>query len=81
MEKVLAMIDALGCRVVIIDKQQLNDMVATMVEDRKVAKEAQDRIDLADKKRMYAEANNLKLQAEIDMLKAEIKVLKGDNEE
>ena len=66
---------------VIIDKQQLNDMVATMVEDRKVAKEAQDRIDLADKKRMYAEANNLKLQAEIDMLKAEIKILKGDNED
>ena len=66
---------------VIIDKQQLNDMVATMTEDRKVAKEAHRRIDLADKKRIYTEAENLKLQAEVDMLKAEIKLLKGDNEE
>ena len=66
---------------VIIDKQQLNDMVATMAEDRKVAKEAHRRIDLADKKRIYTEAENLKLQAEVDMLKAEIKLLKGDNEE
>lgn len=66
---------------VIIDKQQLNDMVATMTEDRKVAKEAHRRIDLADKKRIYTEAENLKLQAEVNMLKAEIKLLKGDNEE
>ena len=64
-----------------INKKQLNDIVATMTEDRKVAKEAQRRIDLSDKKRIYAEANNLKLQAEIDMLKAEIKILKGDNED
>lgn len=64
---------------VIIDKQQMNDMVATITEDRKVAKEAQARIDLAEKKRVYTEAENLKLQSEIDMLKAEIKVLKGDD--
>ena len=63
---------------VVIDKVQLNDMVATMTEDRKVAKEAHRRIDLADKKRIYAEAENLKLKAEIDMLKAEIKLLRGD---
>ena len=64
---------------VIIDKQQMNDMVATITEDRKVAKEAKARIDLAEKKRVYTEAENLKLQSEIDMLKAEIKVLKGDD--
>ena len=66
---------------VVIDKQQMNDIVATMTEDRKVAKEAHRRIDLADKKRIYAEAENLKLQAEIDMLKAEIKLLRGDQPE
>ena len=66
---------------VIIDKVQLNDMVATMTEDRKVAKEAHRRIDLADKKRIYTEAENLKLKAEIDMLKAEIKLLRGDQNE
>ena len=64
---------------VVIDKQQLNDMVATMTEDRKVAKEAQRRINLADKKRIYTEAENLKLKAEIDMLKAELEVLKSND--
>ncbi len=57
----------------------MNDMVATITEDRKVAKEAKARIDLAEKKRVFTEAENLKLQSEIDMLKAEIKVLKGDD--
>ena len=66
---------------VVIDKQQMNDMIATMTEDRRVAKEAHRRIDLADKKRIYAEAENLKLQAEIDMLKAELKLLRGDQPE
>ena len=64
---------------VVIDKQQMNDMVATMTSDRKVAKEAQRRIDLADKKRKYTEAENLKLQAEIDLLKAELKLLKPED--
>ncbi len=64
---------------VVIDKQQMNDIVATMTEDRKTAKEAQRRINLADKKRIYTEAENLKLQAEIDMLKAELEVLKNDD--
>lgn len=64
---------------VVIDKQQMNDMVATITEDRKRAKEAQRHIDLANKKRIYTEAENVKLQAEIDMLKAEIKLLKGDD--
>ena len=63
---------------VVIDKVQMNDMIATMTEDRKIAKEAHRRIDLADKKRIYTEAENLKLKAEIDMLKAEIKLLKEE---
>lgn len=66
---------------VVIDKQQMNDMVATIVEDRKIAKEAKARINLANKKRVFVEAENLKLQAEIDMLKAEINLLKGKNED
>ena len=56
-------------------------MIATMAKDRKVAKEAHRIIHLAYKKRIYTEAENLKLQAEVDILKAEIKLLKGDNEE
>lgn len=64
---------------VVIDKQQMNDIVATMTEDRKTAKEAQRRINLADKKRIFTETENLKLQAEIDMLKAELEVLKNDD--
>lgn len=61
---------------VIIDNEIMQGMVATLIHDRKIAKEVQNRINLADKKRIYTEAENLKLQAEIDMLKAEIKLLK-----
>ena len=65
---------------VIIDNEVMQGMVATLIHDRKIAKEVQNRINLADKKRIYTEAENLKLQAEIDYLKARIKVLEGNNE-
>ena len=64
---------------VVIDKQQINDMVATMTEDRKIAKQAQNKIDVANKRRILVEAENTKLQAEIDYLKARIKELEGNN--
>lgn len=64
---------------VVIDKSQMNDMIATMVDDRKIAKAANSRIALADKKRIAAETENLALRAKIDALQAEIDVLKGNN--
>jgi hypothetical protein len=57
----------------------MNDMIATMVDDRKTAKAANSRIALADKKRIAAETENLALRAKIDALQAEIDVLKGNN--
>ena len=53
----------------------MQDMVATMVEDRKIAKQAQNKIDVANKKRILIEAENTKLRAEIDYLQARIKEL------
>ena len=62
----------------IIDSRQMQDMVATMVEDRKIAKQAQNKIDVANKKRILIEAENTKLRAEIDYLQARIKELEND---
>ena len=58
----------------------MQDIVATMVEDRKIAKQAQNKIDTANKKRILIEAENTKLLAEIDYLKAKIKELENNNE-
>lgn len=65
---------------VVIDKSQMNDMIATMVNDRKIAKECDNKIDIANKKRILIEAENTKLQAEIDLLKAELKLLKKEGD-
>lgn len=62
----------------IIDSRQMQDMVATMVEDRKIAKQAQNKIDVANKRRILIEAENTKLRAEIDYLQARIKELEND---
>lgn len=64
----------------VIDSKQMQDIVATMVEDRKIAKQAQNKIDTANKKRILTEAENTKLLAEIDYLKAKIKELENNNE-
>lgn len=63
----------------VIDSRQMQDIVATMVEDRKIAKQAQNKIDTANKRRIMIEAENTKLQSEIDYLKAKIKELEDDN--
>lgn len=69
----------------IIDDQQMQDMIATLVEDRKIAKEADSKVDLANKLRKVAEAKNTELEATIDRLKAELEYYKalakkGDND-
>lgn len=64
----------------VIDSKQMRDMVATIVEDRKIAKQAQNKIDTANKKRILVEAENTKLLAEIEYLKAKIKELENNND-
>ena len=57
----------------IMDVKQVYDCIATIKEDRKTAKAAQSQIDLANKRRILVEAENTKLLAEIDYLKALLK--------
>lgn len=55
---------------VVFDAGQMNNMVATLVHDRKKANEADAKIKVADTRRMLAEAESTKLFAEIQYLKA-----------
>lgn len=57
----------------VMDQQLLYDLIATLVEDRKTAKSAQSKIDIANKHRELIEAENVKLHAEIEYLKALLK--------
>jgi hypothetical protein len=61
----------------VIDDQQMQDMIATLVEDRRIAKEADSKVDLANKLRKIAEAKNTELEATIDRLKAELEYYKA----
>lgn len=58
----------------VIDNKQMQDMVATMVSDRKMAKESNNKIDVANKKSIYYEAENIKLHSEIEYLKSILKL-------
>lgn len=62
----------------VMDQKLLYDCIATMVEDRKTAKAAQSKIDIANKRTALVEAENVKLYAEIEYLKA---LLKDKDEE
>ena len=62
---------------VIADNIVFQNMIATLVADRKVAKEAQAKIDLADKHRRLIDTKNTELQATIDRMQAEIDYLKA----
>ena len=62
---------------VVADNKLFQDMVATIVADRKTAKEAQSKIDLADKHRKLTEKQNIELEAKIDRMQAEIDYLKA----
>lgn len=65
---------------IIVENDMIMSMIKTMVDDRKKALHAESRIDLAEKMRRLKEAENIKLQAEIDLLNAKIKLLeeRGD---
>lgn len=65
---------------VAIDGMQLMSMVKTIWEDRKVAKLAQSKIDVSEKRSRLYEVENAKLRAEIDLLKAEIAQMKAEKE-
>ena len=55
---------------VVIDSAQMNDMIATIVHDRKKANEADAKIKVAETRRVLAEAESTKLFAEVEYLKA-----------
>lgn len=60
----------------VTDVDIIIDMIVTMKNDRLTAKEAQNRIDVAEKRAALKDAENTKLLAEIELLKAEIKQTK-----
>lgn len=60
----------------IIDSNQMNDMVATIIHDRLEAKKADERVDLANKKATLADSESKKLFAEVEYLRA---LLKSNN--
>jgi hypothetical protein len=62
---------------VVCDNQVFQDMVATLVADRKVAKEAQKQIDIANKAQILSDKKNSELLATIDRMQAEIDYLKA----
>ena len=63
---------------VIVEQDVIMSMVKTMVEDRRKANEADLKVEIAEKQRRLYEAENVKLQAEIDLLKAKLKQYESD---
>ncbi len=57
---------------VILEDDMVMSLVSTIIEDRKTAKKAERKIDIANKEKRLIELENLKLQAEIDLLKARL---------
>ena len=62
---------------VVADNKIFQDMIANLVADRKTAKEAQSKIDLANNHRRLVDTKNTELQATIDRMQAEIDYLKA----
>ena len=62
---------------VVAETQVFQDMVANLVHDRKIAKEANKKIDLANKQRRIAETKNTELEAKVDRLQAELDYYKA----
>ena len=62
---------------VVAESQVFQDMIATLVHDRKISKEADKKIDLANKQRRIAEAKNTELEAKVDRLQAELDYYKA----
>lgn len=55
---------------IVFDADQMRDMVATLIHDRKKANDADAKIKVADTRRVLAEAESTKLFAEVEYLKA-----------
>ena len=66
---------------VIVESDMIMSMIVTLVEDRKKTKQAQAQIDLADKRKQLVEAENIQLQAQINLLKAELAYERGEHNE
>ena len=66
-----------GQQYVVAETQVFQDMVATIIHDRKIAKEADKKIDLANKQRRVAETKNTELEAKVDRLQAELDYYKA----
>jgi heat shock protein HspQ len=62
---------------VVAETQVFQDMIANLVHDRKIAKEANKKIDLANKQRRVAETRNTELEAKVDRLQAELDYYKA----
>lgn len=60
---------------IVVDQDVIMSMVKTMIEDRRIAKSANNRINLEIKRRELVEADLIKLKAENELLKAEKKIL------
>lgn len=63
---------------IIVEEDVIMSMVATMVEDRKKANEADLKVEIAEKERRLIETQNIKLQAKIDLLEAKLKKYESD---
>lgn len=66
---------------VVVEADVMMSMVATIVEDRRKANLAQSKIDVADKRRQLVEAQNIALIAEIELLKAQLKLKEQEEEQ
>jgi heat shock protein HspQ len=62
---------------VVAETEIFQDMIANLVHDRKIAKEADKKIDLANKQRRIAETKNTELEAKVDRLQAELDYYKA----
>lgn len=62
---------------IVAESQIFQDMVATIIHDRKIAKEADKKINLANKQRRIAETKNTELEAKVDRLQAELDYYKA----
>lgn len=66
---------------IVVDVNVIMSMVKTMVEDRRIAKQCDNKIDVCEKRTRLAEAESAKLFAENEYLKARIKELESLLEE
>ena len=66
---------------IVVQQDTVMDMVATMAYNRKIAKNAHLAIDVAEKRARLKEAENIKLIAEIDLLKAQLELKEHEDKE